>query len=103
MQRLRLESSRRSDLEQRAGIQDEHAVTDREGDSEIMRDQDKAHAPTELHALEEGQDLRLRRDIERGRRLIGRRYRGNRAQVRRRSRRVGACRPTAETDSVRRL
>ena len=46
-------------------------VDDAGHDSEVVRDQDERHAQFRPQSLEQFEDLRLDRDIERRRRLVG--------------------------------
>ena len=48
-----------------------HPIGDLGYDAEIMGDEQHARAAPLLHLLDELEDLRLRRDVERGRRLVG--------------------------------
>ena len=58
-------------LDHLAGIHHRDAVGDARDDAEIVGDQDHRHAELALQVGEQTQDLRLDRDVERGRRLVG--------------------------------
>ena len=71
VQRLFLDGGRGRDLEQRARVEHVDAVAHREGDAQVVRDHDQAHATRDLDGLEQREDLALRRHVERRRRLVG--------------------------------
>ena len=58
-------------LEDRAGVQHVDAVAHREGDAQVVRDEDHAHPTGHLGAPQQVEDLGLGGDVERGRRFVG--------------------------------
>ena len=68
-------------------------------DAEIVRDEQQRQVERRLHLAQQIEDLRLNRDVERRRRLVGddQRRAGTRAPSR--SARAAACRRTAGADS----
>ena len=52
-------------------VHDDHVVRGLGDDAEVVRDHDHGRAEVLLHALDERQDLRLGRDVQRGGRLVG--------------------------------
>ena len=71
MQRLSVELGRAAHLDQGAGVKHVDAIADRESDAQVVRDQDQAHAPRCLDALDQREDVPLGRDVERGGGLVG--------------------------------
>ena len=62
---------RRTLLDHLAMLQHDHAVGDIGHDAEVMGDEHHRHVATALQVADQFQDLRLRRDVERGGRLVG--------------------------------
>jgi hypothetical protein len=58
-------------FDDRAGVHDEHTVRPRRDDAEIVRDEDDRHLEVAAKCIDEVEDLRLDRHVERGRRLVG--------------------------------
>jgi len=54
-----------------AGIEHVDPVAGREGEPQVVGDEDEAHAARLLHALQQLDDLGLGGDVERGGRLVG--------------------------------
>ena len=61
----------------RPAVHDEDAVGDVGDDAEVVGDQDHRQAPLAVELLEQAQDLRLDRDVERGGRLVGDQHSGS--------------------------
>ena len=59
------------DLDDLAGIHQRHALRHAGDDRQVVRDQHQAHAVLALQVAQQVEDLRLDRDVERGRRLVG--------------------------------
>ena len=77
------------------------AVGERGDGREIVGDPDQRRAELAHQAAHLGEDLRLDRDVERGRRLVGDDQRPAGAAARSRSRRAGACRRRTGADRRR--
>ena len=58
-------------LDDLAGVHHEHALRDFGDDAEVVRDQHERHAALALQLQQQREHLRLDRDVERGRRLVG--------------------------------
>ncbi len=76
-------------------------VGDLAHDAEVVGDEQHRHAEPRLHVLEQLQDLRLHRDVERGGRLVGDQQVGLVGRAPWRSSRAGAGRRRADADSCR--
>ena len=61
----------RARLDDPPGVHHEHPVGDVGHDAEVVGDQDQRHAAALALALEQVEDLRLDRDVQRRRRLVG--------------------------------
>ena len=61
----------RADLGEASGVHDHDAVGDLGDDAHVVRDQHHRGAVTAADLLHQRDDLRLHRDVERGRRLVG--------------------------------
>ncbi len=61
----------RCDLHHLSGVHDRHTVRDGRHHTQVMRDEQHGHAVGCLEVVEQTQNLRLDRDVERGRRLVG--------------------------------
>ena len=70
MLRSREQLVRRALLDDPSGIHDANLVGQPCDDAQIVRDQEKGHAPLVLLASQELEQLRLDRDVERGGRLV---------------------------------
>ena len=68
---LLVERGRGVVLDEEAGVHDGDAVADRGGELEVVRDEEQAQTPLAALLVEDRHDLRLRRHVERGRRLVG--------------------------------
>ena len=75
------------------------AIGDIGDDAEIMGDEQDRHAAAVLHVADQLQDLRLRRDVERGGRLVCHQHRPVRAPAPSRSWRAGAGRRRVDAGS----
>ncbi len=64
------------DLHDFSSAQDRDAVGDLGDDAEIVRDEEHAGAVLALQVADQREDLRLRRHVERGGRLVGNQQRG---------------------------
>ena len=62
---------RRTALDDVAGIEDDDLVAEMGGEAQIVGDEDEARAARCLQAAQQGDDVRLGRDVERCRRLVG--------------------------------
>ena len=71
MERVRVELVRRGDLDDRPEVHDGDAVGDVTHDREVVRDEEVGEVELRLERLEQVEDLRLDRDVERGDRLVG--------------------------------
>ena len=58
-------------LDDAAAVHDEHLARELGDDAEVVRDHDDRHVELALQVLHQVEDLRLRRHVERGRRLVG--------------------------------
>ena len=86
-----------------ARIHHRDPVGDLGDDAEVVGDQDDRRCrSSRLQLAQQVEDLRLDRDVERGRRLVGDQQRRARRRAPSRSSRAGACRPRAGADSRRR-
>ena len=86
-------SSRDARLDDPAGVEDRDAVGDRRHDAEVVRDQDDRQVVLAAQAVEQPQDPRLHRHVERRRRLVGDQQLAAGRRARSRSRSAGASRP----------
>ena len=71
MLRVRQQLTHRRELDQLAPPQHRDPIGDLRDDAEIVRDEQNAGAVQSLHLPDQRENLRLRGDIERGRRLVG--------------------------------
>ena len=71
VQRRREQRRHRRALDDLARVHHRDAIGDARDDAEIVRDQDERHPELALQRLQQVQDLRLDRDVERGGRLVG--------------------------------
>ena len=62
---------RRTGFDDPALLHDGDVVGEAADDAEIMGDEQHRHAVARLQSLQQGEDLRLHRDVERGRRFVG--------------------------------
>ena len=58
-------------LDDPAAVHDDDVVGELGDDAEVVRDHDDRHVELLLQLVHQAQDLRLRRHVERGRRLVG--------------------------------
>ena len=70
MKGIRFDSPRSADLKQRSGVEHIDPVAGREGEPQVVRDENEAHAAPLLHALQQLDDLGLGGDVEGGGRLV---------------------------------
>ena len=71
MPRLVEQDARRRFLDDAAGIHHGDAIAGLGNDAKVVADQHQRHAHLATHRADEIEDLRLDRDVERGRRLVG--------------------------------
>ena len=69
--RPREEPVGRAGLHEHAGVHHVHALAHARDDAEVVRDQDERRVEVGDEGLQQLEDLRLDRDVERGRRLVG--------------------------------
>ena len=69
--RLVEDRAHRPSLDDAGGVHHDHVVRGLRDDAEVVRDHDHGGAEIVLDPLEQGEDLRLRRHVERRRRLVG--------------------------------
>ena len=69
--RLVEDRAHRPSLDDAGGVHHDHVVRRLRDDAEVVRDHDHGGAEIVLDPLEQGEDLRLRRHVERRRRLVG--------------------------------
>ena len=85
-----------------AGVHHGHAVAGLGDHAEVVGDQEQRQAEVAPQLLEQREHLRLRHDVERGRRLVGDHDLRDRRPARARSSRAGACRPRTRAGTGRR-
>ena len=81
-----------ADLDHPPAVHDEHPVGDLGDDAEVVGDQDRRDVLLAVELLDQPQDLRLDRHVERGRRLVGDQDLAARARAPSRSSPAGASR-----------
>ena len=97
--RLREDLRGRPVLHDPARVHHHHRVRGLGDDAEVVRDEDDADVELALDLLDQLEDLRLHRHVERGRRLVGRSGSTGCARAPSRSSRAGACRPRTDAGS----
>ena len=71
MPRLGEHLSCRAGLDEHSRVHHVHALAHSGDDAEVVRDQDQRRVPLDDQLAEQAENLRLDRDVERGRRLVG--------------------------------
>ena len=94
--------ARRADLDHAAPLHHRDAVGDLGDHAEVVGDEQHGGRVPALQVLDQPQDLRLGRDVERGRRLVGDQQHGLEHQRHRDHDRAGAGRPRADAGRRRR-